>query len=168
MEFVLADGTRTAIRSIRAEDKGPLVKAHARLSPETVQRRFLSPKPRLSTADLRYLTEVDGIDHVAMVAVEAERPERILAVGRFVRDPLTPDTAEFAIVVGDPFQRLGLGSLLARLLAEQAHHLEIRRFTATILSDNVAVRRLIAAISQRLTYVSEHDGVRDVVVELAA
>ena len=43
------------------------------LSETSVQRRFLSPKPRFSRAELRYLTEVDGRNHVALVA---ERPER--------------------------------------------------------------------------------------------
>ena len=32
-----------------------------------VQRRFLSPKSSFSRAELRYLTEVDSRDHVALV-----------------------------------------------------------------------------------------------------
>ena len=35
---------------------------------ESVQRRFLTPKRSFSRAELRYLTEVDGRDHVALVA----------------------------------------------------------------------------------------------------
>ena len=33
-----------------------------------MQRRFLTPKRSFSRAELRYLTEVDGRDHVALVA----------------------------------------------------------------------------------------------------
>src|SRR5436190_14465111 len=90
----LKDGTEVLIRPIRPDDKRTLAKAHSLLSPETVQRRFLAPKPRLSSADLRYLTEVDGNDHVALVAVLAERPEWLVGVGRFVRLPEDPETAE--------------------------------------------------------------------------
>ena len=40
------------------------------LSKESVQRRFLTPKSSFSRSELRYLTEVDGRDHVALVAEE--------------------------------------------------------------------------------------------------
>ena len=38
------------------------------LSDESVHRRFLTPKRGFSRTELRYLTEVDGRDHVALVA----------------------------------------------------------------------------------------------------
>ena len=63
--------------------------------------------------------------------------------------PDAPDTAEFAIVVGDPLQGRGLGSLLARELATAARSAGIRRFSATMAGENVAVRRLIAHFTRR-------------------
>ncbi len=51
------------------------------LSKESVQRRFLTPKSSFSRSELRYLTEVDGRDHVALVAEEnirAHSPSRAL------------------------------------------------------------------------------------------
>jgi RimJ/RimL family protein N-acetyltransferase len=164
----LNDGTEVLIRPIRPEDKRTLAKAHSLLSPETVQRRFLAPKPRLSSADLRYLTEVDGNDHVALVAVLAERPEWLVGVGRFVRLPEDPETAEFAIVVGDPWQNLGLGKRLASLLASEAVAHGVRHFTAITLAENVAVQRLIETISERLTYRYDASGVRQLAGDLAA
>ena len=62
----------------------------------------------------------------------ADDPESIVAVARCVRLPDAPDTAEFAIVVGDPLQGRGLGSLLARELATAARSAGIRRFSATM------------------------------------
>jgi hypothetical protein len=51
-----------------------------------VQRRFLTLKSSFSRAELRYLTEVDGRDHVALVAEDPGDPcRRLIAVGRFVR-----------------------------------------------------------------------------------
>ena len=64
--------------------------------------------------------------------------------------PDAPDTAEFAIVVGDPLQGRGLGSLLARELATAARSAGIRRFSATMAGENVAVRRLIAHFTRTL------------------
>ncbi len=175
----LPDGTRILIRPIDASDKLRLSVALGRLSERTIRQRFLAAKPRLSAAELRYLTEVDGHDHIALVAVLTDDPESIVAVARCVRFPLPrpeassplrspPDTAEFAIVVGDPLQGRGLGSLLARELATTARAAGIRRFSATMAGENVAVRRLIAHFTRTLEHDHTAHGVREVVVTLAA
>jgi protein lysine acetyltransferase len=164
----LHDGTRIVLRPIEAADKARLTVALGRLSQETIRRRFLAAKPSFSTSELRYLTEVDGRNHLALAAVLADDPEALVGVARCVRLPDAPDTAEFAIVVGDPFQGRGLGTLLARELAGAARAVGIRRFAATMLSDNAAVRRLMATISAHLALERIEGGVREVVVDLAA
>jgi RimJ/RimL family protein N-acetyltransferase len=164
----LNDGTEVLIRPIRPGDKRTLANAFSHLSAETVHRRFLSAKPRLSRAELRYLTEVDGNDHVAFVAVLAERPDWLAGVGRFVRLAEDPETAEFAIVVGEPWQRKGLGTRLASLLATEALAHGVHRFTAFTLAENVPAQRLIETIAQRLTYEHGAGGVREFAGELAA
>jgi GNAT superfamily N-acetyltransferase len=156
------------IRPIAPEDKPLIARAFSLLSDETRARRFLGPKPRLSASELRYLTEVDGCDHVALIALDPEQPRHVMGVGRFVRDPSRPDTAEFAIVVGDAYQRQGLGRELAERLAAEARRRGIRRFTAWTLWENEAVDRLIRSIAEHLTYVPQGPGAREVVVELAA
>jgi RimJ/RimL family protein N-acetyltransferase len=164
----LPDGTKILLRPIEAADKARLADAHGRLSEETVRRRYLAAKPRVTSSDLRYLTEVDGQNHLALVALLADEPETIVAVARCVRLASTPDTAEFAVVVGDAFQRRGLGTLLARELATAARAAGIRRFAATMLGDNVAVRRVMATISAHLELDRMDGGLREVVVDLAA
>jgi RimJ/RimL family protein N-acetyltransferase len=168
MDLRLRDGTVLEIRPIRSDDKELLVAGFRLLSDETRQMRFLTAKPRLTKGDLRYLTEVDGHDHVALVAVEREYPSHIAAVGRFVRDREHPDMAEFAIVVGDPYQRQGLGHALGQALAGEAQARGIHRFTATVLSENAAVQKLIASIGEHLEYVPNGDGTREIVARLAA
>lgn len=146
----LADGTLALVRPIGPGDKPALRKAFGRLSPESARLRFLAPKPRLTAAELRYLTEVDGFDHIALVAVAEHDPGLILGVARCVRLAAEPDAAEVAIVVGDPWQGQRLGSHLGLVLADLARRNGVERFTASILSDNVAAHRLLAGISARL------------------
>ena len=164
----LPDGTQIQIRPIEPGDKTRLSIALGRLSQQSIYRRFLGAKPKLSSAELRYLTEIDGRNHIALVAFLADDPESIVAVARCVRLPEAPDTADFAIVVGDPLQGRGLGSLLARELATAARSAGIRRFSATMAGENVAVRRLIAHFTQTLERDEIAGGVREVVVKLAA
>ncbi len=167
MLHTLPDGTRILLRPIEAADKHRLSVALGRLSQETIRRRFFAAKPRFTTGELRYLTEVDGRNHLALVAFEADDPDTIVGVARCVRLP-EPDTAEFAIVVGDPLQGRGLGTLLARELAHAARAAGIRRFAASMLGDNDAVRRLMGTISTHLELDRIEGGVREVVVDLAA
>lgn len=163
----LRDGSAVRIRPIRPDDKDELRRGLGRLSEETVQRRFLSPKTSFSNGELRYLTELDGHDHVALVAEPVDRPGMIVAVGRFVRLPEDPETADIAIVVGDPLQGLGLGTRLGELLTDEAREHGIRRFSATMLGDNVTARRLMTKLSERLERSHSH-GSTEYVAELAA
>lgn len=168
MHATLTNGTTVEIRTIRPDDKARLAAGHARLSAESQRRRYLTAKPRLTAADLRYLTEIDGHDHVALVAVLADRPQTVVAVGRFVRLAGDPETAEFAIVVGDDLQGQGLGGRLAELLAARAAAEGVKRFTATTEVDNDPAQRLMARISNHLSYDRRIGPWREVAAELAA
>jgi RimJ/RimL family protein N-acetyltransferase len=165
----LPDGAPILIRPIRADDKRMLENGLRHLSPRSVQRRFLTPKRSFSRAELRYLTEVDGRDHVALVAEYPGDPvRRLIAVARFVRLHDDPDTAEAAIIVADDWQRRGLGSLLAEELAAEAQEAGVRRFTATMASDNVPAHRLLEKLTLHLEQSHVGSGVSEVVFELAA
>jgi RimJ/RimL family protein N-acetyltransferase len=165
----LPDGAPILIRPIRADDKRMLENGLRHLSPRSVQRRFLTPKSSFSRAELRYLTEVDGRDHVALVAEYPGAPaRRLIAVARFVRLADDPETAAVAIVVADEWQRRGVGSLLADELATGARRAGIRRFTATMDGDNVPAHRLMEKLTHRLQGRHVGRGVSEVVLDLAA
>jgi RimJ/RimL family protein N-acetyltransferase len=139
------------------------------LSDESVQRRFLTLKRSFSRSELRYLTEVNGRDHVALVAEYPGDPaRRLIAVARFVRLADDPTTAEVAIVVADDWQRRGVGTQLTELLAKQARESGIRRFTATMSSDNVAAHRLMNRLTSQLERHYAGHGVSEMVLDLAA
>lgn len=163
----LTDGRRVVIRAIRPEDKPLLSAGIGQLSVASSRARFLTPKSSLSASELRYLTEVDGANHVALVAVLADDPRQLAGVGRYVRLAEDPRTAEIAIVVADELQGLGLGRRLGLLLADRARAGGIERFAATMLSDNVAAHRLFAQISRRLRSETAF-GVDELLADLAA
>jgi RimJ/RimL family protein N-acetyltransferase len=165
----LPDGAPILIRPIRPDDKRMLEDGLRHLSDESVQRRFLTLKRSFSRAELRYLTEVDGRDHVALVAEYPGEPvRRLIAVGRFVRPADDPDGAEVAIVVADDWQRRGVGSAIADLLADEARRHGIRRFTATMASDNVPAQKLMRRLHWGLQSRPAGHGVSEVVLDIAA
>jgi RimJ/RimL family protein N-acetyltransferase len=164
----LRDGRQVLLRRIRPDDKDGLVRGLRALSARSVQRRFLSPKRSFSQAELRYLTEVDGRNHVALVAESPTEPSRrLLGVARFIRWHDDPEAAEAAIVVADDWQGRGLGTALARQLAARARGLGIKRFTATMAADNLPALRLMETLSFELE--RRHYGpTNDLVTRIAA
>lgn len=161
----LPSDRRVGIRPIQADDGPRLRAAYERLTPQTKYLRFLAVKPRLTAADVAYLTAADGTDHVALVATPAEDPGRIIAVARFVRLGDEPEAAELAIVVGDPYQGEGLGTELLARLAEAARAGGIARLKATMLADNVPVHRLLR---HGVAHERHLGAIDEVEVELAA
>lgn len=163
----LEDGTPLILRPIRPEDKALLTGGLARLSAASRQQRFLAPKHRFTLSELRYLTEIDGVDHVAYVALRGDAPKELVAVARLVRSKEDPTAAEIAVAVGDCFQRRGVGTLLGDLLAMAARDRGIRWLTATMASENVAAHRLFRHVSTQLR--ERHDGgVDELWADLAA
>ena len=71
-------------------------------------------------------------------------------------------------MVADPLQGLGLGSLLADLLAREAVCHGLRRFTATMLSDNLPAHRLMARLDTHLERRQVGSGAAEMVAHLAA
>src|SRR3954467_11220073 len=162
-----SDGTQLYVRHVKPRDKDLIRKAWLQLSEESQRRRFLAAKPVLTKGELRYLTEVDGHDHVALVAVRLDDPNRLVAVARYVRLKDDPETAEVAVTVADELQGQGIGSKLGILLADEARGRGIKRFSASMLTANAPALRLMATLSDRLEGHTDH-GVRDLVADLAA
>jgi acetyltransferase len=168
VKVTLRDGSQVVIREVRPSDKALIAAGHDRLSDDSKYRRFLGPKPHLTSSELRYLTEIDGWNHVALLAVPADDPDVEVGVARFIRDAREPAKAEFAIVVADDHQGLGLGRDLAVALADAALERGVRSFTATVSSDNAAVQRTLATVSERMTVGAHVAGTRELRAELLA
>jgi RimJ/RimL family protein N-acetyltransferase len=141
------DRRLVTFRRIRPEDKAMLAEGLRQASPQSVQARFLSPKPRFTSRELRYLTEVDFDSHYALVALAADDPGRLLGVGRWIRNAGDPALAEVAVIIADEVQGQGLGTAMGLALADAAQERGVYAFTATMQPENRRAHRLYARIS---------------------
>ena len=134
-------------------DKQMLLDGFEHLSPDSRYARFMAPKSTLTDRELRYLTEVDGIDHFAIGAIRRHLVSKPEGVGsaRFVRLSDQPDTAEPAVTVLDDFHGKGLGSIMLQRLIEAAWERDVRWFCTELLADNTASRRMIESLSPDVT-----------------
>ena len=164
-EHVLSNGARVTLRHIRPSDADELRRGFERLSSESRYRRFFSALGELTPERLRYLTEVDGVDHVAIVAVGTSpdlKNEVGYGVARFVRLADAPDVAEAALTVVDAMQHQGLGRILGLTLAEAARERGISHFRGETLATNAPVRQLLVDVGAEVRVESPNAIVFDV------
>lgn len=147
-DAVLEDGTPVHLRLVRPDDKALMLAAWERLSPESRYRRFFAAKTALTSEELRYLTELDNVNHVAIGATtERDGQPVALAVARFVRMADRPDVADAAITVVDEAQQKGLGRLLLSRLVGAARERGIEIFSCDVLATNDAMRHLLKSMA---------------------
>jgi len=161
----LSDHTRVLVRPLLPSDRQELATGYEHLSARARHLRFFTAPARLSEADLDYLTNLDYHDHFAWAAFAIDQPGRPgIGVARYIRDPTRPDHAEVAVTVLDDYQHRGLGTLLLKLLAEQARRNGIRTFVSHILWDNREILAALAAAGARIE--AEEPGVARVAIEI--
>lgn len=149
-EVNLKDGTPVTLRLLIPADKPLLARGMDNFSQESRFHRFLFAKLRLTNADLRYLTEIDGVDHFAIGALNEAGDG--MGVARFVRFGDDREVAEPAIAVLDAYQNKGLGSILFSRLMAAARERGIKRFHGSILARNIPMMHLLHSAAHRICF----------------
>lgn len=153
--WVLANGTTVIIRPICPDDEPLMAQFHRVLSQQSVYLRYFHAihlSARIAHGRLTQICRRNDDHEIALVA-EHEYPltgaRAICAIGRFIRLPDSAE-AEFALLIGDPWQRQGLGrEVLTRLLAIGRTE-GVRFMIADILPDNRGMQRICAGLGFQL------------------
>jgi RimJ/RimL family protein N-acetyltransferase len=155
------------VRPVRPDDRVRIVNALAYTSANTYYRRFHAPKLHFSASELAHLTQVDGHDHVALIATEIDRPDRLVAIARFVRYAHPPTEAELAITVHDPYQRRGIGRHMLTLLVDAAREHGITRLHANVQFDNEAMIGLLHDVLPQAVLAGRSGSIGDYAADIA-
>jgi RimJ/RimL family protein N-acetyltransferase len=145
--LILPGGEHFTVRPIAPDDKAGLSGFFARLSDESRHRRFLGPKPRLSSRDLAFLTEVDQRRHVAIVALDDAGA--IVGVARYAAWAGEPERADMAVAVVDEWHGHGLGTALGDLLVARARAGGFAALTGSTLALNSPAKALLKRLGFR-------------------
>ena len=132
----LFDGTPVTIRPIRADDKPMEQEFVQHLSADSRYKRFMSTLKELPPGKLKYLTEIDYVRHLALVAIIRRTDQEVeIGVARYVAGP-QGDDCEFAIAIDDEWQGSGVAGILMLSLIDAARVRGMRRMEAFILASN--------------------------------
>lgn len=161
----LEDGGCILVRPLVPADRDELALRYDELSPESRRRRFVSAPERLSPALLDHLVDVDGVDRVALVAIDLDdHDEPGVGIARFVRNAARPNEAEVAVTVADAHQRRGIGTVLVNELGAVARRLGITVFTASVMWENADVVDALRAAGA--TVLPDEPGLAAIRIEL--
>ena len=158
------DGEELIARAIEASDREALRSHFEALSSETRYRRFMAAIKHLSERELTRLTDVDHIDHEAVIALTGDG--KLVGVARFFRLAPGDHRAEVAVTIADDWQGRGVGTALLHLLAERAEELGVDCFVATCLAHNRPMLDLFRELGTSVSESPGTDGVIEVEVEL--
>jgi len=153
--WTMKDGTPITLRPIRPEDEPLMAKFHESLSDRSVYLRFLHPMLLSQRVAHERLARICFNDYDRELALVAERKNpatgerEIIAVGRLSKTR-GADEARFSMLISDAYQGRGLGSELLRNLLSVARQEKLRRITAAITSDNVAMQSVARKLGFRL------------------
>ncbi|MEQ8699495.1 MAG: GNAT family N-acetyltransferase [Bauldia litoralis] len=142
----LPNGEELVIRPIRPEDAEIEQEFVRSLSAEAKHFRFMQTLNELSPEMLVRFTQIDYSREMALIALvrEAGR-EKEIGVARYTINP-DGKTCEFAIVVGDAWQKHGIGSALMKGLMEAARGQGLRAIEGEILADNRPMLELMESL----------------------
>ena len=143
-----------ATRPVEPADLTGFYRLWPRLSRETVYRRFHAPLHRLPPEAVQRLVTVDHDLRDAVVGVVGGD---VVGVARYDRSPTDTSVAEFAVLVEDAWQGVGLGRQLLGELIGLAARRGVRTLTATVQPDNERVIGLIRRLLPDASFVPDDD-----------
>ncbi|HYH57761.1 MAG TPA: GNAT family N-acetyltransferase [Thermoleophilaceae bacterium] len=142
----LDGGASVRLRLTRPSDRRGVREFLERLAPETRQRRFLSPMPRVPEAVIDHFTFYDPRQRLVIAATTPGENgrEEVIGLGDVSLDATT--VAELGLVVEEEHQSRGIGSLLAEAIASLALSRGATHLKAEMLDSSPVVMRLLASI----------------------
>jgi acetyltransferase len=151
-EIVSRTGIPIRVRPIKPEDAPLLETLFQVLSPRSIYYRFFRPLKAIPPDLLARFTQIDYDRDVALVALEGQgSEERMLGVGRLMGDPDGRE-AEFAVLVGDPWQGQGIGAALMESCLAIARERGFRSIWGIALKENTQM----LALGRKLGFEIKH------------
>ncbi|TDC97076.1 GNAT family N-acetyltransferase [Actinomadura sp. 7K507] len=121
------------IRPYGITDRDRVHRMSEQLSSASLYTRFFSGTPRIPDHYLGLLDNVDHWDRDALVALDGDE---VIGTAEYIRNRKRPWCADLALLITDPWQRRGLGSVLVTYLARLAERRGITEFDADVVLTN--------------------------------
>jgi len=135
LKWKIRNGKRVLLRPIKPEDENLLRELFNSLSEESMRYRFFQVIREMSHETMTRYCNIDYSREIAIIAETQVKKKKIVGVARMI---LQPDRrkGEFAVVVADKWQGLGLGSKLVKQIIEVSKDMGLDTLSADVLTSN--------------------------------
>jgi acetyltransferase len=137
----LKNGAEVLLRPIKAEDEGRFKELIKSLSAESMRFRFFEVFKEMTHETLTRYCNLDYDRQIAIVAELQQSNGQIIGAGRVIAEP-DGKSGEFAVLVCDPWQGFGLGSLLMDHIISVAKDMRLAIIFAHVLPNNYKMLQL--------------------------
>jgi len=138
----LRDGQEVMLRPIKPEDEPLLVKLFQTFSEETMRLRFFQVIKEISHRTLARYCNIDYDREMSIIAELIEDGKRrMIGMVRLVVEP-DGESGEVAVVVGDPWQNRGLGTMMLDYIIEISRDMGLKRIFGEILAENTKMMHI--------------------------
>jgi len=138
-QWTLKNGSPVTLRPIKPEDEALLRELYCSLSEETMRLRFFQVFKEVPHKTLMRYCNIDYDREMAIVAEMQKERKSIIGVALLTLEP-GGKCGEFAVLVGDQWQGLGLGSKLLDCIIEVGKDMGLKTVYGYVISEN---RRMI-------------------------
>ena len=163
-DWLLEDGTPVLLRPMKPEDESLVSEFFSNCSEDTVYFRYFKHIKKWTHEMLIRFTQNDYDRELGLMAIgQPPGPEVMLGVSRLVM-AADRSTAEFAVIVADPWQGKGLGEKLIGGVIEIARDNKVKMLWGEVLAANLPMLGLVKKLG--FTIKATEEGVRSVEMPL--
>jgi GNAT superfamily N-acetyltransferase len=150
----LDGGARVRMRLTRPSDAAHVRGFLERLSPETRQRRFLSPMPSVPQPVVDHFTFYDPRERLVIAAtMPGQGGEEIIGLGDVCF--VSTGIAEIGLVVEEEHQSRGIGRLIGEAIASLALSRGATHLKAEMLDSSPAVMKVLGSIGRTVSTIED-------------
>ncbi len=147
-DVTLNGNLRVSMRPVRPEDEHLAKAFFAKLDPEDIRMRLLTPMKEPSHAFIARLTQIDYAREMAFVALDGTGA--LIGVSRLNRYA-DGDRAEFAVIVRSDLKGRGLGWQLMQKLLAYARAEGVGTIEGHVLAENTTMLKMCAELGFKAT-----------------
>jgi acetyltransferase len=153
--FTLKNGQEVTLRAITPEDELMEKEMFSNFSERTQRFRFFQLIKDISHDQLIRYTQIDYDREIAIIAeVEDEGKKKMAGVVRLIADQYG-ETAEYAIVIADPWQNQGLGNKFTDYIHDIAKARGIKKIYANVLVQNHIMQHMFRSRGYKMEKVED-------------
>ena len=150
-DFRLDGNTTIRLRAVAPADRESFASEFEALSEEARYCRCFAYRKSLKESELDMLCNVDGVNHVAVVALQLNNDgfeKQGIGGARFIRHHCDDVSAEMAFLVTDVWQRRRIGRLMLTYLIDYARQSGIAALRCHLLPGNTKARGLLSQVAK--------------------